>query len=309
MARALLIANPAAARTDARAVTTVRDTLRRGGWTVEVLATARAGDARRFAGEACTQGVDVLVCYGGDGTAMEIAAGAVRSGVPLGLVPGGTGNLLAGNLRLPRDPAGAARLILAGRTATLDLGSVERPDGTHYFAVCGGTGFDAQLMAGTAAAEKHRWKMAAYVMKAFAALPTVTSPLHRVTVDGAARELPAAMVLVANCGELVPPFLRLRHDVAPDDGWLDVIVLRAEGVWQSLSAFLELVRRPMNGARRLWFGRGRTVRVEVLEGSPRPMQLDGEPCGDAPFEARLLPAALSVIVDPDTAPLAASGRG
>ena len=164
-------------------------------------------------------------------------------------------------------------------------------------------------MAGTAAAEKRRWKMAAYVMRAFAALPGVTSPLHRVTVDGVARELPAAMVLVANCGELVPPLLRLRHDIAPDDGWLDVVVLRAEGLWQSLSAFLELARRPMNGARRLWFGRGRTVRVEVLEGPPRPMQLDGEPWGDAPFEARILPAALSVIVDPTTAPLGASRRG
>src|SRR5947208_16078084 len=72
--------------------------------------------------------------------------------------------------------------------------------------------------------------------------PSVTSPLHRVTVDDVARELPADMVLVANCGELVPPFLRLRHDIAPDDGWLDVVVLRAEGVFQSLSAFLELVR-------------------------------------------------------------------
>jgi len=129
---------------------------------------------------------------------------------------------------------------------------VERADDTHYFAVCGGTGFDAQLMAGTAAAEKRRWKMAAYVMRAFAALPAVTSPLHRVTVDGVARELPAAMVLVANCGELVPPFLRLRHDIAPDDGWLDVVVLRAVGVVQSLSAFFELVRRPANGARRVW---------------------------------------------------------
>src|SRR5207249_3273234 len=225
MTRALLIANPAAARTDARAVTTVRDTLRRGGWTVEVLATARSGDARRFAREAPAQGFEVLVCYGGDGTAMEIAAGAVRSGIPLGLVPGGTGNLLAGNLRLPRDPAAAARVI------------------------------------------------------------------------------------VVNCGELVRPFLRLRPNIAPDDGWLDVMVLRAVGVIQSLSAFFELVRRPANGARRLWFGRGRSVRVDVLEGPPRPMQLDGEPWGDAPFEARLLPAALPVIVDPATAPLGASRRG
>src|SRR5207302_854148 len=222
MTRALLIANPAAARTDARAVTAIRDTLRGGGWTVEVRATAQAGDARRFAREATEQGFDALVCYGGDGTAMEIAAGAADGGIPLGLVPG------------------------------------------------------------------------------------VTSPLHRVTVDGVAHELPAAMVLVANCGELVPPFLRLRDNVAPDDGWLDVLVLRAEGALESLSAFYELLRRPRNGARRLWFGRGRTVRVEVLEGPPRPMQLDGEPAGDAPFEARLLPGALRVIVDPRTAPL---GKG
>jgi len=80
MTRALLITNPAAARTDARAVTAIRDTLRRGGWSVDVLATAQAGDARRFAQEGRTQGFDVLVCYGGDGTAMQIAAGAAGSG-------------------------------------------------------------------------------------------------------------------------------------------------------------------------------------------------------------------------------------
>jgi diacylglycerol kinase (ATP) len=312
--RALLIANPAAARTDARAVTAIRDTLRGGGWAVEVLATARPGDARRFAREARAQGFDALVCYGGDGTAMEIAAGAMASGLPLGLVPGGTGNLLAGNLRLPRSPAAAARVILAGRTAALDLGAVERADGTHYFAVCGGTGFDARLMARTGSDEKQRWKMAAYVMRAFATLPDVTSPLHRVTVDGVARELPAAMVLVANCGELVPPFLRLRDNVAPDDGWLDVLVLRAEGMLQSLGAFVELLWGPgrpsgpvpSNGKGRLWFARGRTVRVDVLEGPPQPMQLDGELWGHAPFEVRLLPSALSVIVDPRTAPLPSS---
>src|SRR5438309_11732172 len=104
MTRSLLITNPAAARTDARAVTAIRDTLRSGGWSVEVLATTQPGDARRFAREGCTQGFDVLVCYGGDGTARQIAAGAVGSGIPLGLVPGGTGNLLAGNLRLRRFP-------------------------------------------------------------------------------------------------------------------------------------------------------------------------------------------------------------
>src|SRR5207245_8765466 len=69
MTRALLITNPAAARTDARAVTAIRDTLRRGGWSVDVLATTQAGDARRFAAEARIQGFDVLVRSGGAGTA------------------------------------------------------------------------------------------------------------------------------------------------------------------------------------------------------------------------------------------------
>src|SRR5258708_39603426 len=113
MTRALLIANPAAARTDARAVQTVRDTLRGGGWTVEVRATARPGDARRFAREARDQGFDVFVCYGGDGTALEIAAGAAATGLPLGVVPGGTGHLLARHPPLPRAAPAAARVVLA----------------------------------------------------------------------------------------------------------------------------------------------------------------------------------------------------
>ncbi len=309
MTRALLITNPAAGRTDARAVAAIRDTLQGGGWSVEIWATTGPDDARRLAREGRERGCDVLVCYGGDGTAMQIAAAMVGSGIPLGLVPGGTGNLLAGNLRLPRRPAAAARAILRGRAMPIDLGAVERADGTHYFAVCSGTGFDAQLMARTGGAAKRRWKMGAYVVRALTALPGVVSVRHRVTVDGTAHELPAAMVLVANCGELVPPFLRLRDDIVPDDGWLDVVVLRADGVLQSVDAFWELVRQRTNGADRVWFARGRQVRVEVTDGAPRPVQLDGEVSGDTPFEAILLPGALSVIVDPATAPAGGSRRG
>src|SRR5437879_10971555 len=106
----------------------------------------------------------------------------------------------------------SARAILKGTPLAIDLGAVQRADETHYFAVCCGTGFDAALMAATGSHEKWRWKMAAYVARAFAALPRVTSPLHRVTVDGVTRELPAAMVLVANCGELIPPFLKLSSE-------------------------------------------------------------------------------------------------
>ena len=300
MTRALLITNPAAARTDMRAVTIVRETLRAGGWSVDLLATHGPGDARRFAEEARTQGFDALVCYGGDGTAMQIAAAIQGTGMPLGLVPGGTGNLLVGNLRMPRKPADAARAILRGRAKLVDLGVVERTDGTHFFAVAAGAGYDAVVMAATSAAAKQRWKVGAYWATTFATLPGVHSVPFQLTVDGQVHTAPAAVVLVANCGEMIPPFFRLGPRVAPDDGWLDVVAVRADGVIDGMLALFEILRQAGNGAgtKRIFTARGRVIRVEA-EGGPRPVQLDGEASGETPFEARVLPGVLSVFVDDD----------
>lgn len=295
MTRALVIANPVAARIDPGALRAVVDVLQTGGWHADTLATHGPGDARRFAEEAVTAGYDVLVSYGGDGTAMQIAAALAGTGIPIGLIPGGTGNLLAGNLRLPRRPDAAARAIVRGRPRAVDLGAVERDDGTHYFAVACGAGFDAELMATTAAAAKQRWKMAAYVGRALTTLPTVTSVAHRVVVDGQAHEVPAAMVLVANCAELMPPFLRLGRAVEPDDGWFDVIALRADGVAGSVVAFMDVLRGIESGSARMWTARGRVVEIETLEPPRRPVQVDGDAAGETPVTARLLPHALLVM--------------
>src|SRR2546428_5298880 len=129
---------------------------------------------------------------------MRVAAGAVGTAPPLGLVRGGRGTLPAGTLRLPRRPADAARLLLRARPRAIDLGQVERADGLHYFAVCGGTGLDPRLGGATGSAEEPGSRMGAYVARAFAALPQVKGGTHRVTVGGAARELRPATGLVAN---------------------------------------------------------------------------------------------------------------
>ncbi|HEY3219991.1 MAG TPA: diacylglycerol kinase family protein [Gemmatimonadales bacterium] len=299
MTRALLITNPFAARAHARAVTTIRDILRGGGWSVEIRSTTGPGDARRIAEDSRGMGFDVLVSHGGDGTAMQVAAGIAGTGIALGLVPGGTGNVLAGNLRLPRSTARAARALLSARRRPIDLGVVERPDGPHYFAVAAGTGFDAQLMADTGLQEKRRWKLGAYLARAALTLNSVRSAPHRVTVDGTPHEVRAAMLLVLNCGKLPPGFLKLRSTLAPDDGWLDVVSLDADGAFQSVSAVLELLLGNGNTkGRRVWWARGREVRVEVTNGAARPVQLDGEVTGETPFAARLLPGALAVLVGP-----------
>lgn len=296
MTRALVITNPVAARAHRRAVTTIEDILRGGGWRIDVRATTGPGDARRIAEQARGEGFDVIVSHGGDGTAMQVAAGIAGSGIALGLVPGGTGNVLAGNLRLPRSPARAARILLTAHAHSIDLGVVQRADGPHYFAVAAGTGFDAELMAATDIQAKRRWKLAAYLARAAMTIAAVRGAPHRVTVDGTTHDVRAAMLLVLNCGRLPPGFLQLRKNLAPDDGWLDVVALDADGVWQSAGALFDLLR---GKGRRVWWGRGREVRVEVPEGVARPVQLDGEPTGTTPFEARLLPGALPVLVGPN----------
>ena len=161
MPRALVITNPAAARTREWKVAGVRAVLRRGGWDAEVLATGGPGDARTLAEYGVREGVDVVAVFGGDGTTMQAAAALVGTDIALGVIPGGTGNLLAGNLRIPASPVRAAEVIVRGKAKRFDLGRMERESGSQYFAVACGAGYDARVMAGTASAQKHKWKIAA----------------------------------------------------------------------------------------------------------------------------------------------------
>lgn len=296
MARTVLIANPAAARTDVVAAQAVAETFRRAGWSVELRATGGPGDARRFAEEAVAGRVDLVSVFGGDGTTMQAAAALVGTEIPLGVIPGGTGNLLAGNLRIPTHPVRAARALIKGRAAPLDLGRMARADGEHYFAVACGAGYDARVMAETSTADKHRWRFAAYVATTIRLLPELRSVQHAITVDGTEYEALAALVLVANCGEVIPPWVRLKSGIAPDDGLLDLVIIRADSFTESVRAVWELLREGGTGAAapgRVAYARGRVITVEA--DTERPVQLDGEPHGQTPFTAEVVPGAIRVL--------------
>jgi diacylglycerol kinase (ATP) len=292
VARVLLITNPAAARTDPEVVRTVSTVLGLEGWEVDVVGTTRPGHAAELAAHGVREGVDVIAVYGGDGTTMQAVKGMRGSEIPLGLIPGGTGNLLAGNLRIPRDPAKAARTIARARARAIDLGCMQREDGPHYFAVAAGAGFDAELMAGTTREAKRRWKMAAYVARAWETAGTIKSVDSRITVDDRVIEGKAASVLVANCAEFVPPFVKFRRGMALDDGLLDVVILTAEGMFESLGVVMEWLTEDF-GSTRVQYARGRVVTVEMEPAQAA--QLDGDSAGTTPFTAELFPGALRVL--------------
>ena len=295
--RALLIANPAAARTTAATITAIEGLLRRGGWDLEVHSTSGPGDARTLAEHGVSKGVDVVAVFGGDGTTMQAAAALVGTEVSLGVIPGGTGNLLAGNLRIPSAPARAARALVTATPRRFDLGRMERADGPHYFAVACGAGYDARVMAGTLSQHKRRWGMAAYVATTFRLMSELRSAAHVITIDGVEHRADAAMVLVANCGEVIPPFVRLGAGIRPDDGLLDVVVVRANNLGQSVRVIWDILRAApvIEGVEGyVSYARGREIRVET--DPVQPVQLDGEAGGETPFTVTVVPRAIRILV-------------
>jgi len=174
MKKAFLIYNPASGRRRAKrtqAIAHVAAVFRAAGVQVEAAATTHAGSAIQQAQEAAGAGFDTVVACGGDGTANEALNGLMRASaeVALGLVPLGSGNLLAADLRLPSDPVAAAEKLLtyAPRDFRPGLVCSQRDGGPdkRYFIVAAGVGSDAELMYRTTVESKERWGRNAYFLE------------------------------------------------------------------------------------------------------------------------------------------------
>ncbi len=292
--RALIITNPSAGRGGARALEVARHRLKSRGVEVLVEKSAALGDGERLARAAVADGVDVVIAHGGDGTVSDVVAGLAGTGRPLGLLPAGTGNVLAGNLGVRRSPAAAVDTILAGATRVIDLGRLTTPARTWHFAVNCAAGFAADLMAATQAQHKRRFGVAAYVARGILMASQMVRVASRVEVDGVAHEGPASTVIVANCSEIVPGLLRLGADITPDDGLLDVAVLDVASYPVAARLLWRMLQGRADADTAIRFHRGREVRITAEP--PLPVQADGDRIGTTPMTATSLPGALTVLV-------------
>jgi diacylglycerol kinase family enzyme len=304
---ALLVVSPLASRIRDGATrrhltaTTVAALRARGHREVNVVETGEPGVIRAAVAAAVRDGATTVVVAGGDGTVRDAAESLAGTGVAMGIVPAGTGNLYASAIGLPRRLEDAAALLGTGTARPFDVGEVRlggpgREAPAMAFVVACGTGFDARLIAATSREDKRRYGVAAYFLAAsrllehLAPLPTV------LTIDGVRTELEAMVVLVANAAEAIPGRLRPHLPILPDDGKLQVFVLPRGGVFGGIRGVLELMSADAAGtsasgaAIRL---SGTHVRVEV--DPPGPTQVDGDAYPVATIDARVRPGALRVI--------------
>jgi diacylglycerol kinase (ATP) len=149
------------------------------------------------------------------------------------------------------------------------------------------------IMGRTQSVHKRRWGMLAYVATTIRFIGEIRSREHHITVDGVEYEAHASMVVVANCGEIFPPLIKLRTGIEPDDGLLDVLVVRANGFGDSVRAVWDLLREGHGGDAFVGYARGRVIRVET--NPVQPMQLDGDSGGFTPFTATCVPGAIRIM--------------
>ncbi|MGI8522632.1 MAG: diacylglycerol kinase family protein [Nocardioides sp.] len=226
---------------------------------------------------ASVAGADLVLVCGGDGTVREVCAELAGTGIPVGVVPAGTGNLLARNLGIPLFLRSAIDVALNGQDSAIDLVAVSGDgfEDTHFM-VMAGMGLDAAIMEGVNEQIKQRVGWFAYVISGLKALMSPVVKLE-VSIDGGEfTSHRARTVVIGNVGHLQAG-MPLLPDAAIDDGLLDVVLLHPKQFlsWLPL-VFRVLAKRPRidDTIHRL---RGQSVVVRASADTPR--QLDGDGIG------------------------------
>jgi diacylglycerol kinase (ATP) len=295
----LLILNPTAGRRRRGLVEAVAARVREQGWTVDVVETRAAGDARRLAETCDARRYCVIAVAGGDGTINEVINGLAGRGEDapaVGIVPLGTANVLAHELGLGFSAAAVARTMVAGRPLLVRPGEAVNGAGTRCFSLMAGAGFDAKVVAGVSAPLKRRWGRAAYVWRSLIEAQRYRPVRYQVEIDGVRYE--ASSVIVTRSRHYAGPYV-VAPKAALGEPLLHVCLFERWGRSQTFRYGLALLlgRLPKSGGYRVVAGRN--VKVSVLsdagERGDQPVQIDGDNALTLPVSIGLSPGAVRLL--------------
>jgi diacylglycerol kinase family enzyme len=281
-------------------------------WDVSI--TKRAGDAHRFTAQLLAQEVDVIAVFGGDGSVMEAASaviGAAGSGAaetgskacpadrkacPLAILPGGTANVTAGQLGLPRDLEGACKLLAQESypVQAVDVGLASSPQsGERAFLFRMASGLPAERVIAATRELKDRYGRLAYVASTLQQLKSLPVARYRLTLDGQQEEVEGVTCQVDNVAGMGLP--ESSHGPRPSflDGLLDVTVI----THLFIDSFLSAAAQSPRSASRVQAPHHWQVREATIEADPvQHVSVDGDVWGETPVSVRVLPQSVRFVV-------------
>ena len=287
--RVLLIVNPASRRA-ARIRQRAEKAFAKAGVECDVMPTRAPGHATTIARNEAHK-YSAVFTLGGDGTVMEVLSALAHQGTPVGVLAGGTANVVARTLGIPLNPARAIPLLLAGDQAQLDLGRLG--DGRR-FAIGVGVGLDATMIAEAPPRLKKRFGFMAYVVGGYKAVLRNQKFTLRLTIDGHVYERPASAVLIANFGAVLNNLIAFGDGILHDDGLLTACVFSPANLWDALRILWRMIRKDFGDDPCLFYKSGREFRIETFP--EMPSQADGELLDVTPLSASVDPLAGTLLI-------------
>jgi diacylglycerol kinase (ATP) len=255
----------------------------------EVRITERPGHAYTLAREAVARGASLIFAWGGDGTMNEVGRAVAFSNTALSLIPAGSGNGLARELRVPMQPEEAFTMALRASERTIDVGEING----HFFFNVAGVGFDAHVTWLFNNSPHGRRGMLPYVTIAARELLTYRSPKYTITADGETISSHALLIAVANSrqygnGALIAP------DACLDDGQLDMVLVQERAPLVTLWKARRLFNGTLTAAEGILLKR--VTQVTIAAEEPLRFHVDGEPVAEQSphLTIRIHPRALRI---------------
>jgi len=302
MGSAFVVLNPVAGNSDPSLIrNAVERRLGGRGWTYKVYETTGRERIAEIVRAALKRGFEVVIAAGGDGTVSGVAGGLVHTGIPLGIIPAGTGNALARDLGIPLDLEEALNLLV-GEHETRTIGIDAMQVGDRFFILNLGVGISALAVRGTGHTEKRRLGRIAYVWAGLLEFLGFQPQRFTIAVDDRSCRFRASEVMVLNSGGLGNPYVRWGPQVRPDDGQLDVYVVRARTAPDYLRLGWNMLLGQQKNDPSLQSLRAERS-VTIRANRRLPVQGDGDLMGQTPVQVKVVPGAVRVI-----APLAIEHR-
>jgi diacylglycerol kinase (ATP) len=289
----LLIYNPVAGQDDGGAARRkIEQRLSESQWKLQVYETTGDEVLADIVRERLEQNVDMVVVAGGDGTVSGVASGLVNTKIPLGIIAGGSGNVVAQELDIPTGVDAALDLI-TGEHDVRDIDAL--CSGNQYYFLTVSVGMSTRVMQDTKREQKRRFGFFAYVYNGLSQLSGIKLRHFRLDVDGHKLSGWASEVMIVNAGLLGLDAVREGLGVEPDDGKMEICIIRSRTLVDLLGVVWNvLVVGERNHPELNCLDVRERVRIETSE--PTIVEGDGEIIGKTPLQLDLVHHAIRVIV-------------
>lgn len=280
--------------------------LTKQGIEVRRIETKKPGDAIELARQAAVEGYDIAVAVGGDGTINEVCNGLAGTDTALGVLPAGTANVYAADMRIPiwgpLHPEAVKRgteILTTGQRRRVDLGRVRLPDGeSRYFLMWCGIGLDAAISQARPPTTNRSLGYASWLVSGLLVTFDFMGTSAMIVTDSTTlRE--RVLVAVASNGQLYGRIWRMAPEAKMDDGLLDVAVMSGHRWPSTFKHVIGLTLKKHVQDPDFHLHRTKWLYLSAKENLP--VHVDGDTIGTTPVTVETVPLGLNIIV-PKNAP-------